>query len=57
MKKGIHEKMTERSTHKRKETENKNQTTYHHPTCFQIFFCCQHHSRLEQEGLSLHYVK
>jgi len=54
---GIHEKMKEQTAHKRTETEDKNKTTYRHPTCFQTFFCCQHHSLLEQKGLSLNYVK
>jgi hypothetical protein len=27
--------------------------TYHHPTCSQTFFCCQHHSLLEKRGLTV----
>jgi len=49
--------MEEQTTCKRTETENKKWTTYRHLTCFQTFSCCQHHSLLEQKGLSLHYAK
>ena len=54
---GIHEKIEEQTTHKRTEIEDKNKTTYRHPTCFQTSSCCRHHSLLEQKRLSLNYVK